>query len=144
MFRRICFTFPLLTIFALSALSAPSHEMEMDGLVLRGWRWKKQNAPGRGNSFGKKTSTISLAPALARKYSIPIIPMFTIRCEDTVHHRVVFLPEIQIDRQDNERTLYENTQRQNDVIERVIRERPDHWLWFHRKWQCYHPEIYEQ
>jgi lauroyl/myristoyl acyltransferase len=29
------------------------------------------------------------------------------------------------------------------VIEKMIREYPDHWLWIHRKWKCYHPEIYE-
>jgi Kdo2-lipid IVA lauroyltransferase/acyltransferase len=95
------------------------------------------------NFFGKKTSTLTVVPALAKKYQIPIIPMFITRCKDRVHHRIVFLPELDISNVSNNDNIHEITQRQNHIIEKVIKMYPDHWLWFHRKWKCYHPHIYK-
>jgi len=94
------------------------------------------------NFFGKKTSTLTVVPALAKKYQIPIIPMFITRCKDRVHHRIIFLPELDINSFSNNDNIHEITQRQNHIIEKVIKMYPDHWLWFHRKWKCYHPHIY--
>lgn len=89
--------------------------------------------------FGQKTSTLPLVYALANKFKIPIVPMFIFRCDDMVNHRLVFFPELDIEGMDKT----EGTQLQNDNIEKAIREHPAQWLWFHRKWKCYHPEIYE-
>ena len=92
--------------------------------------------------FGKKTSTIPLVAALAKKFHIPVVPMFIVRCKDMVHHRIIFLPELKVG-YNNGQSVSECTQLQNDITEKVIRKYSDHWLWFHRKWKCYHPEIYE-
>ena len=89
--------------------------------------------------FGKKTSTLPLIYTLANKYKVPIVPMFIFRDKDMVNHRIVFFPELNIEGMDKT----EGTQRQNDTIEKAIREHPAQWLWFHRKWKCYHPELYE-
>jgi KDO2-lipid IV(A) lauroyltransferase len=94
--------------------------------------------------FGKKTNTLHLPVSLAMKYSIPIVPMFIVRQKDRRSHRLIFLPEIEIKDKTAQNALETYTQQQNDVIEKMIREYPDHWLWIHRKWKCYHPEIYEQ
>ena len=95
------------------------------------------------NFFGRKTSTLTVVPALAKKYQIPIVPMFITRCKDRVHHRIIFFPELGIDYDSNKDNIHETTQRQNHIIEKVIKTFPDHWLWFHRKWKCYHPHIYK-
>ena len=95
------------------------------------------------NFFGRKTSTLTVVPALAKKYEIPIVPMFITRCKDRVHHRLIFFPELSIDYDSNKDNIHENTQRQNNIIEKTIRAYPDHWLWFHQKWKCYHPHIYK-
>lgn len=89
--------------------------------------------------FGQKTSTLPVVYALANKFQVPIVPMFIFRCNDMVNHRLVFFPELNIKGMDKT----EGTQLQNDVIEKAIREHPAQWLWFHRKWKCYHPELYE-
>lgn len=89
--------------------------------------------------FDQKTSTLPLVYALANKFKIPIVPMFIFRCDDMVNHRLVFFPELDIEGMDKT----EGTQLQNDNIEKAIREHPAQWLWFHRKWKCYHPDIYE-
>lgn len=89
--------------------------------------------------FNQKTSTLYLVYALAKKYKIPIVPMFIFRTKDLLSHRIVFFPELDIDGIDQA----EGTQLQNDIIEKAIRESPAQWFWFHRKWKCYHPEMYD-
>lgn len=93
--------------------------------------------------FGKKTSTMHVIQSLALKYNAPIVPMFIVRCKDHIHHRIVFFPEIPMDYKGGQKAILEGVQRQNDAIEKIIRAYPDHWLWFHRKWKTYHPEIYK-
>jgi Kdo2-lipid IVA lauroyltransferase/acyltransferase len=88
--------------------------------------------------FNQKTSTIPLVYSLASKYNIPVVPMFIYRTKDVTKHRLVFLPELNIEGLD----MMQATQLQNDVIEKAIREQPELWLWIHRKWKCYHEDIY--
>jgi len=88
--------------------------------------------------FNQKTSTLSIIYTLAKKYKIPIVPMFIFRTKDITRHKIVFYPELNIDGLD----ITEGTQRQNDIVEKAIRKKPDQWLWIHRKWKCYHEHIY--
>lgn len=89
--------------------------------------------------FNQKTSTISIIYTLATKYNIPIVPMFIYRTKDITRHKIVFFPELNIEGMD----VTEATNRQNEIIEKAIRELPEQWLWIHRKWKCYHEHIYE-
>jgi KDO2-lipid IV(A) lauroyltransferase len=92
--------------------------------------------------FGHRTSTLSIAPALAQKYRIPLVPMFIVRDRDPRYHRILFLPEVTIKYDGAQSDLTSLSQRQNDLIESVIRRYPDHWLWLHRKWKTEYPEMY--
>jgi len=94
--------------------------------------------------FGKKTSTMTIVPALARKFHIPIVPMFIVRCDDGVHHRILFFPELEVGYDEEKQGIDEATQRQSDIIEKVVREYPDHWLWFHKRWKRYHMYLYPE
>jgi KDO2-lipid IV(A) lauroyltransferase len=95
--------------------------------------------------FDKTTATIPLVPALSLKYNIPIVPMFIVRCEDRIRHRIIFLPELELnlDLQNHDQIIADGTQRQNDIIESMIRKYPRQWLWIHRKWSRHYPEIYK-
>ncbi len=89
--------------------------------------------------FNKKTNTISIVYTLATKYNTPVVPMFIFRStEDITRHKIVFFPEMNIEVMD----ITEATNHQNDIIEKAIRQYPAQWLWIHRKWKCYHEEIY--
>ncbi|TET82962.1 MAG: hypothetical protein E3J46_13040 [Desulfobacteraceae bacterium] len=94
--------------------------------------------------FGKETSTLTLVPALAQRFHVPIVPMFIIRSKDMVHHRIVFFPELKIEPGDKEESIREGTQRQSDIIEKVIREYPDHWVWLHKRWKAHHRYLYAE
>ncbi len=94
--------------------------------------------------FGKNASTITLVPALAKKFHIPVVPMFVIRCEDLVHHRIIFFPELKIEYDDRKQSIPEGAQLQNDIIEKVIRNYPDHWLWIHKRWRREYPCLYPE
>lgn len=92
--------------------------------------------------FGKNTSTLPIVSVLARKYHIPIVPMFVARTQDLLHHRIIFLPEIKIEYDNPVFTVKKITQELNDVIEQVIKTYPEQWLWFHRKWKADYPALY--
>ncbi len=95
--------------------------------------------------FGRETSTMTLVPMLARKYRIPVVPMFIVRCDDLIHHRLLFFPELEIDyAKDKERSIKEAAQQQSEIIERVIRDHPDHWLWLHKRWKREYPSLYPE
>jgi len=95
--------------------------------------------------FDKTTATIPLVPALSLKYNAPIVPMFIVRCEDTIRHKIIILPELNLnhDLKDQDKIIEDGTQRQNDIIESMIRKYPQQWLWIHRKWSRHYPEIYK-
>lgn len=90
--------------------------------------------------FNHKTSTLPIAVSLAQKYDAALVPMFIVRGEKCGEHRLIFEPALKIE----DLSLEEAVQLQNDCIERQIRQNPDMWLWLHRKWKCYHKEIYRR
>jgi KDO2-lipid IV(A) lauroyltransferase len=89
--------------------------------------------------FGRQTTTLPIVAAMAKKYKYPIVPMFVVRRNNSKVHKIIFLPELVYDDKD---TIEEICQRQNDIIESIIRNHPDHWLWMHRRWKTEYPDIY--
>ncbi len=72
---------------------------------------------------------------LAMRAKVPIFGVAMIRKPDG-RYILRFTPEIEMVRTENLRQdLVENTQRCQDVIEKIIRENPGQWLWLHRRWK---------
>ncbi len=85
--------------------------------------------------FGEKACTNTGMALLALKTEAPVLPVFNIRQKDG-RYRVVIDPEIPLVRtSDKDRDVTENTQRFTRIIERYIRNYPDHWLWLHQRWK---------
>lgn len=103
---------------------------------------RKEGVPAQ--FFGKKTSTLTIVATLSKKYNIPVVPMFIVRDTNVAHHRIIFSPQLDIGQIEEKQAVESFAQLQNDIIENTIRANPDHWLWIHRKWKCYHPEIYKR
>ena len=86
--------------------------------------------------FGKEAYTPIGCARLAMATGAAIVPMHTIRndVDDTYEFRI--LPEIPFVQKSTElETLRHNTQIHNDVIEQIIREYPEQWVWMHDRWK---------
>ncbi len=96
-----------------------------------------QNGGGAGefvDFFGVKASSAKGPAFLARKYNVPVVPIFALWEGD--NYRIEILPEVEVVRTDDEEAdLHENTQRFQKVIEDMVRKYPGQWLWAHRRWK---------
>lgn len=87
------------------------------------------------NFFGEQACTNVGMALLALKTGAPVLPAFNIRQGDG-RYRVVFEPELQLIRTgDKDQDAEKNTELFTQVIERYIRENPDHWFWLHQRWK---------
>lgn len=85
--------------------------------------------------FGEKACTNTGMALLALKTEAPVVPAFNIRQRDG-RYRVIIEPEVPLIRTgDKENDVMENTQRFTQIIERYVRDYPDHWLWMHQRWK---------
>lgn len=87
--------------------------------------------------FGKKTGTAYGLGLFVMKTGSPVVPVYSFEGADGKLH-LVFRPEIEtaslIDG-NKEASLKRLTQRFNDVLEDIVREHPEEWLWVHRRWK---------
>lgn len=92
--------------------------------------------------FGKKARHAHTAGILARKFDATIIGIYcTIKEDETfeVHfHGPIETPKTN----DADRDVFESVQAQAAMTEKVIRENPSQWFWFHRRWKNQYEEMY--
>ncbi len=85
--------------------------------------------------FGNLACTNKGLALLALKTGAPVVPVFSVRDHDG-RYRVIFEKEVNLIRTgDMTRDVEENTALFTKIIERFIREYPDHWFWFHKRWK---------
>ena len=85
--------------------------------------------------FGKPAST-PLGPAVfARKFKAPVMPVFIVRKPDYSGHRVLIYPPLEYENTGDEKeNLRQLTLKMTQLLEEVIREHPDEWIWFQKRW----------
>jgi Kdo2-lipid IVA lauroyltransferase/acyltransferase len=89
--------------------------------------------------FGQPASTASAPALIAMRSGAAVFPAATLR-EGRGRYRVRIAEEVPVRRSgDLKGDLVENTARFTAAIETLIRERPDHWFWVHRRWKTSHP-----
>jgi len=85
--------------------------------------------------FGEKACTNTGMALLALKTGAAVLPVFGIREKDG-RYRAIIEPEVPLIRTgDKESDVFQNTQLFTRIIERYIRDYPDHWLWVHQRWK---------
>jgi KDO2-lipid IV(A) lauroyltransferase len=99
-----------------------------------------QNASGRLGVFvpffSHLASTSSGLAGLALASGVPVIPAFLVREQGTWRHRIVILPPVEPVRTGNqEEDLRATTAKFTAVLQRMIEQYPDHWLWIHKRWK---------
>ncbi len=85
--------------------------------------------------FGRPASTTPGLAELSLDSGAPVVPIFIERLENGRHRMWVeeaIEPILDAERSECVQRL---TDRYNQVLEEVVRQRPDHWLWLHRRWK---------
>jgi len=86
--------------------------------------------------FGTPAGTSKGMAVLACRLDVPVLPVYIIRGEDEVSHRVVIEPQVPVTvTGDVEKDIRENTERFQKVLEAAIRRTPSQWFWMHRRWK---------
>jgi KDO2-lipid IV(A) lauroyltransferase len=94
--------------------------------------------------FGKEVYTTPVASLLARRYNYPVVPGYCSRDKDGMFS-VVFKPPLKLVKTNNaEADMRTNTQLMNDAIEDCIRECPEQYFWFHKRWKRHYPHLYPE
>lgn len=85
--------------------------------------------------FGRPTGTAAGLAVLARKAKSPVVPFYSYR--KGIGKYVIKIGEIIPFEEDPDRVreIQKNTQIYTTCIENIIRERPEQWLWVHKRWK---------
>ncbi len=84
--------------------------------------------------FGTQASANSGFVKLAHRTGAAVIPGFALWREDLKRYVLKFLPVVEMTGD-----LQTDTQQLHSILESVIREYPDQWLWIHRRWKTRPP-----
>jgi len=86
--------------------------------------------------FGIPAATTPAVATLALRTGASVIPGFLIWDAATRKYRLRFDPPVElITTGDPARDIVENTRAFNAILENIIRQYPDQWLWIHRRWK---------
>jgi KDO2-lipid IV(A) lauroyltransferase len=89
--------------------------------------------------FGRPASAVAAPALLALRSGAAVFPVGISRSARG-RYRVDIRPEVAVRRSgDVKSDLVVNTARFTAAIEAIIRERPDHWFWVHRRWKTQQP-----
>jgi KDO2-lipid IV(A) lauroyltransferase len=84
--------------------------------------------------FGVKACAGTAFVKFAHHSGAPVVPGFALWSEAEKRYILRFYPEIPMSG-----NVQEDTQRIHSMLEGVIREYPDQWLWIHRRWKTRPP-----
>lgn len=84
--------------------------------------------------LGKMASTPKGAAVFAKRFGAPVVPAFIVRRPEDGHRIIIHAPLYYQDTGNEQADVAEFTIRLNRVIEETIRQYPDQWLWFQKRW----------
>jgi KDO2-lipid IV(A) lauroyltransferase len=84
--------------------------------------------------FGRPAATTSVVASLVLRTGALVVPVFGLPLPGG-RYRFVYERPVDPPVDDSPAAIHDFTQRCTDVIERYIRNRPDLWLWMHRRWR---------
>lgn len=89
--------------------------------------------------FGKKAATANSVARLRHKMEAAVVPLFSYPTGKGTY-TIEYGPELALEKSgDKESDILAWTQECGKFIESVIRERPENWMWEHRRWKTRPP-----
>ncbi|MAF92975.1 MAG: lysophospholipid acyltransferase family protein [Bdellovibrionota bacterium] len=85
--------------------------------------------------FGKKTGSARGLALFHAWTKAPVLPIYNFRRDDGKIEVVFGEPVSLEEAEDRDQTVALMTQKYNTVLENIIREHPEQWLWVHRRWK---------
>ena len=90
--------------------------------------------------FGRPACTTAVLAALALRTGATVVPGVLIWDSARQIHRLRFEPPVEmVQTGDRRADIMENTARFNKILEALVRQHPDQWLWVHRRWKTRPP-----
>jgi KDO2-lipid IV(A) lauroyltransferase len=85
--------------------------------------------------FGKKAPTTPSPVVFSLRTGAPMIPLFTVRENNSHHHVIIGMPIMPESTGDIERDLQKGTETYTRILEDMIRKYPDQYFWLHNRWE---------
>jgi KDO2-lipid IV(A) lauroyltransferase len=86
--------------------------------------------------FGIPAATTPAVATLALRTGAAVIPGFLIWDSKSRRHRLRFEAPVELTvTGDPARDIVENTRAFNHILENIVRQYPEQWLWIHRRWK---------
>ena len=85
----------------------------------------------KSNFFNRKAFTTTIPAQLIKKYKIPVVPIFIERF-DNVKFKITVVKPINFD---VNKSVEDITDHLNKILENLIKEKPDYWIWSHNRWK---------
>lgn len=85
--------------------------------------------------FGKKAGTYRSLASIARHTGIPVIPAASYRLENGKHVLEFHQPILWKEFPTTQESLYYNTKKYNEALEKIILSHPEQWMWLHKRWK---------
>ena len=92
--------------------------------------------------FGHAARTTAVAAILARRFNVPVLPVFSRRLSDGRHLMAIFPPIPMEKTGDPQADIEAHLKLQNRAVENWVRACPEQWLWLHRRWKNQFPGLY--
>jgi KDO2-lipid IV(A) lauroyltransferase len=98
----------------------------------------------RVDFFGRPANHTPAICQLARRYNALMVPAFA-STEDNWHYDVTFHEPLECPASnDAEADVRACAQAQADLLEQVIRAKPEEYFWFHKRWKSTHRKTYKE
>jgi KDO2-lipid IV(A) lauroyltransferase len=91
--------------------------------------------------LGKMSSTPTGPTVFAKKFKAPVVPAFIVRKPEGGHRVILLEPFYYEDTGNETEDIYNMTAKMSRIIEETIRQYPDEWLWFQKRWNTEYTEI---
>ncbi len=85
--------------------------------------------------FGKKAGTYRSLASIARHTGIPIVPAAGYRLKNGRHVLEFYKPILWEEFPTTSESLYQNTKKYNEALEKIILAHPEQWMWLHKRWK---------